>query len=408
MYLKHLALTNFRNYTRLELDLPARIHILQGENAQGKTNLLEAIYYLATTKSPLASSDQHLVNWAVDHEIIPHANVRGVFVREEKERTIEITLVKERKTEDDPTKTVLRKRIHLDGVPRRALDVVGQLNVVLFLPQDIDLVDGPPVGRRRYLDITLCQVDSRYCRSLSQYNRVVTQRNALLRRIRDGQAGIVELDYWDEQASKLGADVLSRRLWAVRELGREGEGIHRSLTGGDAQFLLGYKSSLARQETALKELPLCGEAEGADKCEVQDVLYLEKAFGHAYQSLRSEEVSRGVTLVGPHRDDLCFLVNGVDMTIFGSRGQQRTVALALRFAETAFMYQQSGEMPILLLDDVISELDQNRRRFLLEAISKVQQVIITTTDLDYYSREFLDAALLWCVKTGTVVPLSLS
>jgi len=408
MYLKHLVLTNFRNYTRLEIDLPARIHVLQGENAQGKTNLLESIYYLATTKSPLASSDQHLVNWAVDHEIIPHANVRGVFVREEEEHTIEITLVKERRMEDDPTKTILRKRVHLDGVPRRALDVVGQLNVVLFLPQDIDLVDGPPIGRRRYLDVTLCQVDSRYCRALSQYNRVITQRNALLRRIRDGQAGIVELDYWDEQASNLGACVLSRRLWAVRELGREGESIHRSLTGGDAQFILRYKSSLARQETALKEMSLCGEAEDADKDGGQDGLYLEKALLHAYQSLRSEEVARGVTLVGPHRDDLVFLVNGVDMTVFGSRGQQRTVALALRFAEKAFMYQQSGEMPILLLDDVISELDQNRRRFLLEAISEVQQVIITTTDLDYYDREFLDTALLWRVSAGSIASLSLS
>ena len=407
MYLKHLTLINFRNYTRLELDLPARIHVLQGENAQGKTNLLESIYYLSTTWSPITSSDRQLINWAVDQEPIPHADIRIVFVREEKERTIEVTLVKERQVGGDPAQMSFRRRIRLDGVPRRPLDVVGQLKVVLFLPQDIALVDGPPVGRRHYLNVTLCQIDSVYCRSLSRYNRVITQRNALLRRIREGQASISELDYWDEQISKLGAYVLSRRLWAVRELGGEVEAIQRSLTGGQENLLLRYESTLERQQEPVdKGLPLRSDAENAAQGEGEDIPHLEAAFLQAYRAVRSEEVARGVTIVGPHRDDLRFLVNGIDMTVFGSRGQQRTIALALKLAEVTLMYRQSGEMPILLLDDVISELDQGRRRFLLEEVSKAQQVFITTTDLAYYGREFLDKALLWRVSAGAIVPIA--
>ena len=190
MYLRHLSLANYRNYARLEIDLQARIHVLQGENAQGKTNLLESIFYLATTKAPLASSDRQLISWAANDEVIPFARAQALFVRAGEEHTIETTLVKEQRANSDSEEASFRRQTRLDGVPRRAMDVVGKLNVVLFLPQDIDLVSGSPTRRRRYLDITLCQIDPFYCRSLSRYNRIITQRNALLRHIREGQARV--------------------------------------------------------------------------------------------------------------------------------------------------------------------------------------------------------------------------
>ena len=393
MYLRHLSLANYRNYARLEIDLQARIHVLQGENAQGKTNLLESIFYLATTKAPLASSDRQLISWAANDEVIPFARAQALFVRAGEEHTIETTLVKEQRANSDSEEASFRRQTRLDGVPRRAMDVVGKLNVVLFLPQDIDLVSGSPTRRRRYLDITLCQIDPFYCRSLSRYNRIITQRNALLRHIREGQARVAELDYWDEQLAQLGAYVLLQRLWATRELGRDAGEKQRALTGEREGLVLAYQSSLEKRSPGA-ELGLCETSEA-----------LEKAFGDALQKARSEEIARAVTVVGPHRDDVRFLVNDVDATTFGSRGQQRTIAIALKLAELNFMHQQTGEMPILLLDDVASELDQHRCRFLLETIARAQQVLITTTDLGYYAQKFLDSAVLWRVADGSVAPI---
>lgn len=404
MYLKHLALTNFRNYTRLELDLQARIHLLQGENAQGKTNLLEAIYYLATTKSPLTDSDKELINWLTEEEPIPYAHVEGTYVRAGQEHTLEFSLVKERQPSVNSDEPRLRRQIRLDGALQRAMDVVGQLNTVLFLPADIALVAGAPGERRRYLDTTLCQLDPVYCRSLAQYNRVIAQRNALLRQIREGRAGPAELDYWDEQLIKAGAYVLTRRFWAVRELNKQVARIQPSLTGGRETLVLTYHDSVLGRSSDPK-------ANGAKPMrtempsETPDEPYLADRLRRALHIVRREEVMRGISIVGPHRDDMRFLVNNVDMTPYGSRGQQRTTALALKLGEVALMREQTGEMPILLLDDVISELDSHRIAFLLQTVSQAQQVFITTTDLCLYPEPFVRVAICWRVSAGAVSPL---
>jgi DNA replication and repair protein RecF len=394
MYLKHLSLTNFRNYTRLELDLPARLYVLQGENAQGKTNLLEAIYYLATTRSPLSGADRQLMHWEAEREVIPHAYVEGTYHRAGEDHRIQMALVKERAPgAAEEEASVFRRQIRLDGVVRQAWDVVGKLNVVLFLPEDIALVAGSPGERRHYLDVTLCQLDAVYCRTLARYNRVVTQRNALLHRIRAGEAAAGELAYWDEQLASLGAFVLERRLWAVRELEAHLATLQPALTGGQEQLTLVYQDSVAvRSEDA---------AEGG-------AVARERAFLSALRQARREELARAVTVLGPHRDDLRFLINGVDAQVYGSRGQQRTVAVALKLAEVALMESQCGETPVLLLDDVISELDQRRTGFLLQTIARAQQVLITTTDLHFYGRGFLAEASLWRVAAGVVTPLGLT
>ncbi len=392
MYVSHLSLTEFRNYARLELELPARIHLFQGENAQGKTNLLEAIYYLATTKSPLASLDRELMRWEADEDVLPHSYVVGRFVRRQQERTLEVTLVKEPAPNGDG-ESVFRRQIKLDGAVRRAIDVVGQLNVVLFLPEDIDLVGGAPGGRRRYLDVLLCQIDPVYCRTLSRYNRVLAQRNALLKQMREGTVGQAELPYWDEQLSTLGAVVLSRRHEACVALAEHAASYQRQLTAGREALALRYESSAAAVAM--------GVATSHDTTAEAQKDVLAQALK---RSLRDDR-GRGVTQVGPHRDDLRFEINGHDVTIYGSRGQQRTVALALKLAEVELMAARVGEPPVLLLDDVVSELDRLRSDCLVEALDRAEQVLLTTTDLHHLPPAFRERGQIWHVEGGTVSPL---
>lgn len=381
MYLTHLSLTYYRNYTRLEADLQARVHVLSGANAQGKTNLLESIYYLATTKSPLASSDRELLSWAAEGEPLPYARVEGAYQRGGQEHTLGATIMLE-PPEAGAEQGVLRRQLRVDGVARRAMDAVGQLNVVLFLPEDINLVTGAPGGRRRYLDITLCQIDPAYCRALSRYNRVVTQRNALLRQVRDGRPNGPQRDYWDAELVRLGTLVLARRQEAVATLDRLAATLHPALTGAEETLSLRYCSTVARGAAA--------SASG------------EEAFRQALAAARREETARGVTVVGPHRDDLRFLINGRDATIYGSRGQQRSVALSLKLAEVGLMRAATGESPVLLLDDVLSELDRTRARHLLATITRAEQVLLTTTDLHTVDPAFLQDAVLWEVAAGTL------
>ncbi|MHB1294935.1 MAG: DNA replication/repair protein RecF [Anaerolineae bacterium] len=394
MHLSHLSLTNLRSYARLELDLEARIHVFQGENAQGKTNLLEAIYYLATTRSPLASTDRELIRWAAEEEVIPYAYLRGTYVRAGAQHVLDYALALERQPEQ-PGPPIFRRRILLDGIPRRALDVVGALQVVLFLPDDIAIVAGSPGDRRRYLDISLCQIDAVYCRALARYNHILQQRNSLLRRIREREARSVELAYWDEQLVALGSQVLSRRLWSVRELSVHVAEIHPALTGHHETLAIEYQNTIHARlpEPALQEPDTSPEA-------------VAEQFRAALDVARREEIARAVTLVGPHRDDARFLINGIDATRFGSRGQQRTIALSLKLAEVELMRGETGEMPVLLLDDVMSELDRRRTRYLLQQVGRAEQVLMTTTDLAGYSPDMLAGVKLWEVSAGEVQPLA--
>jgi len=387
MYLKHLSLTNYRNYVRLEQDFPERTILVQGENAQGKTNLLEAIYYLATTRSPLIGSDRHLVNWQVREEPLPFARLVGEVERSGAGERIEITLVREGQGEGR-----LARRIRVNGVDKRAVDLLGRLNVVLFLPQDIDLVCGAPALRRRYLDVTLCQVDALYTRHLQRYNRVLVQRNSLLRRLRERRDDPAQLNYWDEQVARWGALVTARRVQAVRRLEEVAAAAQPELTGGAERLALRYEASIPLP--AVEEAP-AGPDEAPPALEESALAALGRA--------RPRDVGAAMTTVGPHRDELRFLVGGIDMGLLGSRGQQRTVALALKLAEARFMERETGEVPVFLLDDVLSELDRARGQYLLRAVDAARQVIITTTDLAQFPQEFLERAVRWRVKGGAIV-----
>jgi DNA replication and repair protein RecF len=287
MRLIHLSLHNFRNYVRLDLDLLPGVTLLLGDNAQGKTNLLEAIYYLATTRSPHAGADREVINWlATEQEPLPYTRLVGRVTRGAGEQTIEITLTQQANNDGR-----YRKQIRLNGVARRAMDLLGQLNVVLFLPEDIDLVTGSPSGRRRYLDATLCQIDPVYCRNLSRYNQVVTQRNALLRDLRERGGDPAQLAFWDGRLVEHGAYLVSRRGQTVHSLDGLAHDVHGQLTDGLEQLHLGYEPSV--------------ELEGPADTDAVGV-----AFAAQVQSLRRREIAAGMTLVGPHRDEMRFLING--------------------------------------------------------------------------------------------------
>ncbi|MCS6845682.1 MAG: DNA replication/repair protein RecF [Caldilineales bacterium] len=407
MYLAHLSLTNFRNYSRLELDLEPGITLLQGANAQGKTNFLEAIAYLATSRSLLASAERELVNWLAWEEPLPFARLAGELAVDGRRRKIEIALVA-----NGGGGQRLRKEVRINGVPRRALDLVGQLPTVLFLPQDINLVAGPPAERRRYLDIALCQMQADYCRTLSLYNKVLVQRNALLRSLRDRGGPLDQLAYWDEQLIACGSLLVARRAAFVVALEQEASQRQAALTEGREWLQLRYipRLTLAPDGEGDEEEPIADDEEGeglwlrepSAAYETGEAAAVAEALRRELTRARRQEIAAGMSLIGPHRDDVQFLAQGRSLRTYGSRGQQRTAALAVKLAEVAVMRQALGAAPLLLLDDVMSELDARRRSTLLAALEGVTQAVVTTTDWDDFSEEFRRRAHCLQVEGGRV------
>jgi DNA replication and repair protein RecF len=389
IYIQHLSLTNFRNYVHLELDLPPHLVVLVGDNAQGKTNLLEAIYFLATARSHRAATERELLNWSTLREEIPVARLFAQAQRGRGRVEVEIALRGTYTSAEETPSTLetahVQKRIRINGIPRRAIDLVGQLNVVIFSSQDIELVSGAPSLRRRYLDLTNCQIDPRYLRSWQRYNKVLLQRNRLLRLIGERRSQPDELDFWDHELAQAGSYLMVQRRLMVAEIDQIVQPIHYQLTAGKEELRIAYLPSMALKTDSI------------------DALCLD--FQQRLRGLRQKEMAQGMSLVGPHRDDLQFLVHGVDMNVFGSRGQQRTVALSLKLAEARFMHSKTEDYPILLMDDMLSELDSARRHHLLESTAAYEQVVITATDLDRFAADFLAKTALFCVNEGEIAPL---
>jgi len=403
MYLTQLSLTNFRNYTRLSFDVPRHTTVLQGENAQGKTNLLEAIHYLAVGRSPHATGDAQLVNWLAVHDDLPHARIVAELARGETRTRIEITLMR-----NANGRAGYRKHIRINGVARRVMDLLGHANVVLFVPQDIALVDGPPSGRRRYLDEMLCQIDGAYCRTLSRYNRVLEQRNHLLRTLREQGGDPDQLGFWDDELVRSGAEIVARRQEAVIALEMLAQPLHVDLSGRRERLRLRYLPSFdpAEPQGASYQMPL-GLDLPPPVSQPQDSASIQEAFLRALRRSRQTEIGRGMTTIGPHRDDLRFYDGQVDLHTYGSRGQQRTAVLSLKLAEVALMQEETGEQPILLLDEVMSELDSQRRRYLCAQLDRVEQSLITTTDLDDLTPRVLERATLFHVREGHLEHIAL-
>ena len=390
MYLGYLSLTNFRNYSSLKLDLEAGPVVLYGSNAQGKSNFLEAVYLLATTKSLRAGLDREMIRWDSGDEVLSVARLVGEVHRRGDKVRLEIAMGSESLPgptgQSDEPSPYLRKQLKVNGVPRRASDVVGQLNAVLFTTQDVDLVSGSPSVRRRYLDITNSQVDRAYLRALQRYTKILTQRNSLLRLIREGSANRDELRVWNEQMVDEGSQLLFQRKQMIEEIALLAQVIHSELSASEEDLRIVYLPN-----------PPGLQKGGVDWSSAEG---LKEVFHQELAARQDREVVQGISVTGPHRDDLQFLVNGTDMAMYGSRGQQRTIVAAVKLAEANFLVRRTGEDPVLLLDDILSELDESRRKQVLDSALTNQQTILTTTDLDRVDEEFLSRARVYRVSQG--------
>lgn len=396
MHLRHLSLTNFRAFSRLDMEVPRHILLLVGDNAQGKTTLLEAVYYLAAFTSFHASHDRQLINFMAEEENLPFARLVADFERGGKIHRLEIRLIQDAVGANGSR---LRKEILMDGVKRTMQEAMGSFNAVLFLPQMTQILEGGPEERRRYLNLTLSQIVPGYAQALTEYVQVLSQRNALLKQLAERGGDADQLTYWDTLLAQRGAFLIQARIRALGELERLSARIHDHLTEGKEvlRFVYrpGYDPAATRNQYSL---PI----ETSIDRGTFSLEQIRDGFLSRLHELRGEEIQRGVTTIGPHRDEVRFTANSVDLGDFGSRGQVRTALMALKLAEVAWMREKIGEWPVLLLDETLAELDVQRRADLLEALGECDQALLTTTDLKLFSEAFVRRCTVWQVQAGCV------
>ncbi|MET3575869.1 DNA replication/repair protein RecF [Bhargavaea ullalensis] len=368
MHIEKLKLINYRNYEKLELSFSPQINVFIGENAQGKTNVMEAIYVLAMAKSHRTANDRELIRWGADY-----GKIEGVVERKYGPLPLELILSKKGK----------KARVnHLEQ--QRLSDYIGQLNVVMFAPEDLHLIKGSPQVRRRFLDMEIGQVSRVYLHDLLSFQKVLRQRNSILR-ANQGRKELqdVMFDVYTDQYIGLAVQIMRKRFAFAELLQKWAEPIHAGISRGKEELRVIYE-------------PLKGIDPDQSPEEMKERL------GEKLAGLRSRELERGVTLAGPHRDDLTFLVNGHNVQTYGSQGQQRTAALSLKLAEIELLKQETGESPVLLLDDVLSELDDYRQSHLLNTIQGQVQTFVTTTNISGINHETIREADLYRVESGAV------
>jgi DNA replication and repair protein RecF len=396
MWLSQLALVNFRNLAPLRLEPQPGVLLFCGRNGQGKTNLLESVYVLATTRSPRTNVERELLSWRTPEDadlaavVAPFARLEARVRRLEGEVHLELTFEGERPgVEGGPTGPVTRG-IKVNGLATRATGLVGQLPVVYFSPGDVELAGGPPSGRRQYLNLANSQASPAHLRALQRYNRVLLQRNQVLRLVRERRQPSSALDPWTEQMLEWGVLVLRQRLVMLGQVDQRVGAIFRELAGTPETLQVVYRSTACEVTSA----------------EPDD---LSGSFRQHQERLASREIDQAVSLVGPHRDDFTFVLDGVDLNRYGSRGQQRLAVLALKLAEADWMRAEIGELPVVLLDDVLSELDPQRREYVLQRVAEPEptyqrQVWITTTETtdSALSHEVLSHAQRYLIDAGQV------
>ena len=399
MFLKRLSLTNFRKFTRLDVDIPRRVILLVGANAQGKTSVLEAIYFLAAFTSFQTHADRQIVNFdEAKNNQLTVTRLVAEYQRSKSKHRLEARLILE------PVGVLngqrLRKEILLDGVKRPVNEVIGHFNAVIFVPQMSQIVEGAPEERRRYLNLALAQSTPAYARMLSEYNQALTQRNALLKSLGERGGNSDQLAVWDEALTRLGAQIILWRIEAIQQIERLASRVHHELTRGSEILRLAYEPAFDPLPKPEKQLGLKMDTV-VDRSRL-DLDEIQEGFRARLRDLRGEEIARGVTTIGPHRDELRFLANDIDLGSYGSRGQVRTMLLSLKLAEVNWMKDRTGEWPVILLDEVMAELDSQRRADLSKYIGESEQVLFTTTDLNVFAKDFVEKADVWRVEGGKV------
>jgi DNA replication and repair protein RecF len=407
MHIRRLSLTNYRNYIRLELSLPRGAILLAGPNAQGKTSLLEAVYLFTHARSPLAENDRQLINFLALREPQPFARLEAEVEGAAGRDRLELRLFFDRTAAGEAR---FRKEILCNGVRRKPSELPGVFRALLFLPQELRVVEGAPGERRRHLDEAVSQADPAYRTALWEHHHALTQRNALLKSLQEDGGHPDQLDIWDEQIASSGSVLILSRIRALTELEAIAAPLHRSLTRGAETLQLLYQPSFdpALPEAASEEpetqhaLPLNVPMDRG-RIRLEDA---REGFLRHLRQTRAQAIRRGVTIAGPHRDDLRLLANGIDLTVYGSRGQARTAVLALKLAEVEWMRRRGGEWPVLLLDEVFSELDIPHREDLLAGLDAADQVLITASDPGMLPASFRERAHRLWVERGTISPFS--
>lgn len=357
MIIKSLELNNFRNYKELVIHFDKGTNILYGNNAQGKTNILEAIYVCATTKSHKGTKDKEIINFENEE-----AHIRSYIEKDNIESRIDMHLRKSKS-----------KGIAIDGNKiKKAADLLGLLNVVFFSPEDLSIIKNGPAERRRFTDMELCQLDSFYLYNLNNYNKIINQRNKLLKDIYFNPALKETLNIWDSQLVSYGSKIIERRESFVVQLNEIIKDIHKKLSGNLEDIEIVYEPNVSIDD-----------------------------FEVSLRNSQNKDISAKMTTVGPQRDDFSFIVNGIDIRKFGSQGQQRTAALSLKLSEIELVKKITKDTPVLLLDDVLSELDSNRQNYLLNSIGDIQ-TIITCTGLDEFVNNRFTIDKVFRVENGSI------
>lgn len=358
MIIKSLEVADYRNYDSLHIDFSSGTNILYGDNAQGKTNILEAIYMSATTKSHKGSKDKDVVNFNKEE-----AHIRTYLEKEGIETRVDMHLRKSKS-----------KGIAIDGQKiKKAAQLLGLLNVVFFSPEDLSIIKNGPAERRRFVDMELCQLDQFYLYNLNNYNKIVNQRNKLLKDMYFNPSLRDTLNIWDSQLVSFGSKIIERRKLFVEQLNEIIIEIHRRLSGGREDLLIRYEPDVMIED-----------------------------YGRALSANQERDVKLKQTTTGPHRDDFSFLVGDIDIRKFGSQGQQRTAALSLKLSEIELVRKMTKDNPVLLLDDVLSELDSNRQNYLLSTIGNIQ-TIITCTGLDEFVNNRFEIDKVFHIENGKII-----
>lgn len=370
MYLEDLSLKDFRNFSELKVDFDPNVNIFVGSNAQGKTNLLEAIYFLALTRSHRTSSDRELINFNAKN-----ATLEGLVHKSQVEVALKLRL------------TSKGKMAWVNRLQQKKLSrYVGQMNAILFSPEDLALVKGGPALRRRFMNLEFSQVNPEYLYFSSQYQQVLQQKNNYLKQLASGKANDqVFLEVLSDQLAAIASEIIVRRYRYIDFLNNYAQDAHRQISNEQEELAVQYHPSVSSLNQA------------------DDVKTVHQKVLASFQKNKTAEIRLGSTLSGPHRDDMIFTINGKNARDFASQGQQRTIALSLKLAEIQLVHQLTNEYPILLLDDVMSELDHKRQSNLLNYIHGKTQTFITTTDLAGISWEKIKTPKIFQIKSGEIV-----
>ncbi len=369
MILNSLQLYQFRNYEQIELAFDSPVNLFIGQNAQGKTNLLESIYALALSKSHRTHKDKELIRWGAKQ-----ARISAEIEKKYGPCRLDLLLASS------------GKRAKINGLEQKKLsDFIGTLNVVMFAPEDLDIVKGAPGIRRRFMDMEIAQVEPRYLYHLTRFQKVLQQRNLYLKQQRDPNAiDLGMLEVWDRQLAEHGSKIMKKRQNFISKLQIVAAQIHDSITEGKERLKIVYQPSVESEDFA-------------------DETVLFERFMLKLSQIRMQEIRRGITLAGPHRDDILFYINDKEAGTYGSQGQQRTTALSVKLAEIELMKDEIGEYPVLLLDDVLSELDRSRQMRLIETFKDKVQTFITATEIDSIDKNRLGDARIFRVVDGRVL-----